>query len=164
MLKPFMPYIIGAGALIVVLLAIWGYGHYQYKSGADDKAAEIQAKSDALALAMQEEKERADAQYRGAVLARQQVEQKLAKAESDKSASATRIAGLLRQLKSGAKLSSTSSGLDGTGPDWIGVFGECVARVDSLTSRLGQVGKDAAGFADKVNGLQGFAKSLRASQ
>lgn len=166
LLRAALPYLIGAGVLALVI-AGWGidrhfYGARQYQAGADAKQAEIEKRQAAIEQAWQEEKDRADAKHRGAVLAREQTESKLAQAERDRDAAFVRIAGLRKQLDSrGATASDASGGSDGAGPDWIGLFGECLGRAQSLGRRLGEVGKDAAAWADQVNGLQGYIRGLR---
>ncbi|WP_427183513.1 hypothetical protein ACL598_16740 [Bordetella bronchialis] len=158
--------LIAAGALMVLALAGggWWLHHDGYAQGrADEKQAALIAQQ-ALAEAMQQEKDRADAKYRGAVLARQQAERQLADAQAGIAASRARIDGLLQQLRNKSKAAAAGGRPDGPGPDWIGIFGECVARVESLTERLGQVGADAARFADQVNGLQGYVRALQPSK
>lgn len=170
----------GAALLAAVIAGVQWYHHAGYEQGrADEKQAVLLAQQ-ALTTAMQEEKDRADAQYRGAVLARQAVEAQVAgqtvaiaglqeQVRSD-AARITGLDGLLQQYRSRAKSSPAGGRSDGPGPDWIGLLGECVARVESLAgrvgsnaSRLGQVAADAAGWADKVNGLQGYARGLQAA-
>lgn len=152
------------GALLVagVVLERQWYGVRQRQVGADAKQAEIEKRQAAIERAWQEERDRADAQYRGAVLARQQTESKLVRAERDRDAAFARVDRLRKQLDlRDAAAPDASSGSDGAGPDWIGLFGECVGRAQSLGRRLGTVGKDAAGWADQVNGLQGYIRSIR---
>jgi hypothetical protein len=158
-----------AGLLGVVLLGAvvverqW-YGSRQYQAGADAKQAEIEKRQAAIERAWQEERDRADAQYRGAVLARQQTESKLVQAERDRDAAFSRVNGLRKQLAArGAEAPYASGGPDGAGSDWIGLFGECLSRAESLGRRLGEVGKDAARWADQVNGLQGYIRGLGVS-
>jgi hypothetical protein len=157
---------LAAGALLVagVVLGVRWYGSSQYQAGADAKQAEIEKRQAAIERAWQEEKDRADAKHRGAVLARQQTEAKLARAERDRDAAFARVDGLRKQLAArDAAAPGASSGSDGAGPDWIGLFGECLGRAESLGRRLGEVGKDAAGWADQVNGLQGYIRGLGAT-
>ena len=97
--------------------------------------------------ATQQEADRANAQYRGAVLAREAVQKTVATQRA-------RIDGLLDQLRRRAPAANTGSGSDGAGADWIGVLGSCIAEYERM-------GGDAARLADKVNGLQGYVQSLR---
>ncbi|WP_157122320.1 hypothetical protein [Bordetella flabilis] len=151
----------GGGALVGGLaLGGWWLHHAGYHQGrADEKQAALAAQQ-AAQEAMQQEKDHADAKYRGALLARQAVEKKLEDVQGRNTASAARIAGLLQQLHDRSEDTDAGGRSHGAGPDWIGIFGQCVARVERLTSRLGQVGADAAGFADKVNGLQDYVRAI----
>lgn len=161
LLRGALPYLIGAAVLAVAGSVVRWYGASQYQAGADAKQAEIEKRQAAIERAWQEEKDRADAKHRGAVLARQQTEAKLARAERDRDAAFARVDGLRKQLAArDAAAPDASSGSDGAGPDWIGLFGECLGRAESLGQRLGEVGKDAAGWADQVNGLQGYIRGL----
>ncbi len=139
-----------AGALLLagVLAERHYYGAGQYRAGAAAKVAEIEKRQVAIARGWQEERDRADAEYRGAVLARQAAE----KAVADQRG---RIDGLLRQLAAQrrATTADASGRSDATSPDWIGVIGACVGAYE-------QLGRDAAGWADQVNGLQGYVRGL----
>lgn len=87
-----------------------------------------------------------------------------ANAERSRDAAFARVDRLRRQLADRrAAARNAGGGPDGAGPDWIGQFGECLGRAQSLGRRLGEVGKDAAGWADQVNGLQDYIKALLGS-
>ncbi|OZI39048.1 hypothetical protein CEG14_05800 [Bordetella genomosp. 1] len=147
------PYLIGA-AVLALALAGWRidrqlYGARQYDAGvATERAATLERQA-RVERAMQEERDRADAKYRGAVVARQD-------AEKTAAAQRARIDGLLRELAAGrrAAAAGASGGPHEAGPDWIGVIGACVAEYERL-------GGDAAEWADQVNGLQGYVRSLK---
>lgn len=140
--------IVIAGAVALVLVGLWGYGHYQYKKGASDLQDKITIQNAALTQAMQAEKDQADANYRGAVLARQAMETTV----SDQS---KRISGLLGKLAAKRKNTSAAAGPDAAGgDDWIGIFSQCYSAYE-------RVGKDAARMADKIGGLQGYIKSVQ---
>lgn len=161
LLRAAAPYLIGAALVVVVILGVRWYGASQYQAGGDARQAEIEKRQAAIERAWQEERDRADAQFRGAVLARQQAESKLAQAERDRDAAFARIGGLRKQLAARDAQASYAGGRpDGASPDWVGLFGECLDRAQRLGRRLGEVGKDAAGWADQVNGLQGYIRGL----
>ena len=141
---------LAAGALLVAGVALerqW-YGARQYQAGGDARQAEIEKRQAAIERAWQEERDRADAKHRGAVLAREAAEKTVA-------AQRGRIDGLLRQLaQRRAEASIAGGGPDAAGPDWIGIIGSCVGRYE-------QLGKDAARWVDQVNGLQGYIRALQ---
>lgn len=141
------PYLIGAALVVAAGLGVRWYGASQYQAGADAKRAEIEKRQVAIERAWQEERDRADAKHRGAVLAREAAERTVV-------AQRGRIDGLLRQLtQRRAEAAAAVGGLDAAGPDWIGIIGSCVGRYE-------QLGKDAARWADQVNGLQGYIRGL----
>lgn len=148
LLRAALPYLFGAALVAGAVLGVCWYGASQYQAGADAKQAEIEKRQVAIERAWQEERDRADAKHRGAVLAREAAEKTVA-------AQRGRIDGLLLQLaKRRPEAASASSGPDAAGPDWIGIIGSCVGRYE-------QLGKDAARWADQVNGLQGYIRALR---
>jgi len=155
---------VGAVLLGAAILERQWYGARQFLAGGDARQVEIEKRQAAIERAWQEERDRADAQYRGAVLARQQAESKLAQAERDRDAAFARVGGLRKQLAARDAQASYASGRpDGASPDWVGLFGGCLDRAQRLGRRLGEVGKDAAGWADQVNGLQGYIRGLGAA-
>lgn len=133
-------------AALAFIVSVWGYGRYQYSKG--HTAARVQAEARALALeqGMQYEKDRADAEYRGAIAARQVAEITLSDQRD-------RINGLLDQLRR-AKAADTSGRPNAAGADGIGILIECIDQYE-------QVGRDAARLADKVGGLQGYVRAIR---
>lgn len=148
LLRVALPYLIGAAVLAAVVLGVRWYGTSQYRAGGDARQAEIEKRQAAIERAWQEERDRADAKHRGAVLAREAAEKTVA-------AQRGRIDGLLRQLaQRRAETSGAGGGPDAAGPDWIGIIGSCVGRYEEL-------GRDAARWADQVNGLQGYIRGLR---
>ncbi len=144
-----------AAAGVVVALLITGgmiawnvHGAKQYRAGGDARQAEIEKRQAAIERAWQEERDRADAKHRGAVLAREAAEKTVA-------AQRGRIDGLLLQLvQRRAEAASASGGPDASVLDWIGLIGSCVGEYE-------QLGKDAARWAGQVNGLQAYIRALR---
>lgn len=145
--KKFWPVLAVAAALLLGYIAIKAYGNHKYQAGVADTKLAIERENARLTAAMQEEKDRAEAQYRGAVLARQAIESTL----RDRN---TRITSLLSQLRAKSTDPSKTTGrVDGTSADWIGLFGACYAEYE-------RVGKDAARYADLVNGWQLYYKAV----
>ncbi|WP_249276304.1 hypothetical protein [Bordetella genomosp. 7] len=136
-------------ALIAAMVGAW---HWRWSSGHDAGYAAAQAEAQALNAAiergLQAEKDRADAEYRGAVLARQAADRLVADQRK-------RIDGLLDQLRRRPQVARAGSRPDEPGEDWIGIFGQCVAEYERM-------GAEAGRLADKVNGLQGYIRAIRA--
>lgn len=144
-------------AIVVILIVVIGffairsYGNAQYQAGVDETIIKVEREAARLTAAMQEERDNAEAKYRGAVLARQAVESSLRDRD-------TRIRSLLNQLRAKqSEMAQTSGGIDGTGADWIGIFGACYAEYSEL-------GGTTAELADKVGGLQGYINGVLKTQ
>lgn len=139
---------VAGASLIAALVGAW---HWRWSTGYDagHAAALVEAKAQQAAIerGMQVEKDRADAEYRGAVLARQAADRLVADQRK-------RIDGLLDQLRRRPQAARAGSGSDGPGEDWIGIFSQCVAEYERM-------GAEAGRLADKVNGLQGYVRAIR---
>lgn len=140
--------IVGAALLGGAILERHWYGASQYRAGADAKQAEIEKRQAAIEHAWQEERDRADAKHRGAVLAREAAKAGLAAARAD-------LDSLLRAAGRDPANPRAGRRPDEAGPDWIGGFAACYAEYGDLAT-------DAAGWADQVNGLQGYIRGLQA--
>lgn len=111
------------------------------------KRTSLTVQQAAIERGMQAEKDRADADYRGAILARQAADRLVADQRK-------RIDGLLDQLRRRSEAARAGSRPDEPGEDWIGIFGQCVAEYERM-------GAEAGRLADKVNGLQGYVRAIR---
>lgn len=139
-----------AAAALLVSAGIAFYGAYKYRAGGDARQAEIEKRQAAVERGWQEERDRADAQHRGAVLAR----------EAAKTGLAAALAELDRVLRAnGRDPANPRAGRrpDEAGADWIGGFAACYAEYGDLAA-------DAAEWADQVNGLQGYIRGLRGAK
>lgn len=136
--------LIGAGAVVLVALGAYLYGQAQYRAGYSDSQQDAQAQVQRIEQGMQHEKEQADARLRGAVLAREAAERDLAAVRSS-------LDGLLRAHGRDSENPVPRARADGADPDWIGGFATCYAEYSALAS-------DAAVWADRVNGLQDWAR------
>ncbi|MYZ41436.1 hypothetical protein [Schauerella aestuarii] len=146
MIRRCWPALLMAGLLLLLIVA-WRIDRAaQYGSGYQQAQADARALNIQIELATQEEADRADAEYRGAIMAREAAKKTVATQRA-------RIDGLLDQLRRRSKTADSGSGSDGAGADWIGVLGSCVAEYERL-------GNDTARLADKVNGLQGYVRSI----
>ncbi|GGE68177.1 hypothetical protein GGR41_000589 [Paenalcaligenes hominis] len=137
---------IGAAITAALFLGGWLYGQYQYKQGVNAEKVNAVLSQIAIEQGMQYEKDRADAEYRQAVLEREAAQ----KLVSDQR---VRIVGLLNDLRN-AQASDPGSGPNDAGADGIGILIECIGDYE-------QMGAEAARLADKVNGLQGYVKAFR---
>lgn len=133
-------------AVALAIAAIWGYGQYKYRQGVADTRAEAVLAQLSIEQGMQYERDRADAEFRGAVLAREAAQRDLGavRRELDR----------LRDNARHAQDTGAGSGPDGAGADWIGGFAACYAEYAELAGA-------AARWADQVNGLQGYVRALR---
>lgn len=138
---------VGAVLLAGAYGAVRWYGHSRYEAGAAAERTRIEKQQAAIERGMQSEVDRAEAERRGAVLARQA-------AEATVAAQRRRIDGLLRDRADRSQAAAPSAGSDGTGDDWIGILGACVAEYEYM-------GGEAGRLADKVNGLQGYVRAVR---
>ncbi|CAB3947253.1 hypothetical protein LMG7053_02347 [Achromobacter ruhlandii] len=142
---------IGGAAVVMALGAAFALnGAHREAAGVAKERARAESAQRAMTEAYQLEKDRADAQYRGAVLAREAAKTGLAAARAD-------LDRLLRA--NGRDPANPRAGRrpDETGPDWIGGFAACYAEYGDLAA-------DAAGWADQVNGLQGYIRGLRGAK
>ncbi|CUJ60361.1 Uncharacterised protein [Achromobacter xylosoxidans] len=144
------PWLGGAAVVMVLGAGVVLYGSSRYDAGVTKERARAEAAQRAMTEAYQLEKDRADAQYRGAVLAREAAKTGLAAARAD-------LDRLLRA--NGRDPANPRAGRrpDEAGPDWIGGFAACYAE-------YGDMAADAAGWADQVNGLQGYIRGLRGAR
>ena len=135
---------------VALLVGAWLAWHWRWSSGYDAGYAAAQAEAQALNAAiergLQAEKDRADAEYRGVVLARQAADRLVADQRK-------RIDGLLDQLRRRPAVAGAGGGPDGAGEDWIGIFGQCVAEYERM-------GAEAGRLADKVGGLQNYIRAI----
>lgn len=125
----------------------WLLHHDGYRQGEADTRAEAVLQTIAIEQGMQYERDKADANYRGAVLARNAALRDLTAVRAD-------LDRLLRTHGRDPTNPSASRRPDDTGPDWIGGFAACYGEYEQLAT-------DAAGWADQVNGLQGYVRAVR---
>lgn len=142
---------IGGAAVVMVLGAAFALnGAHREAAGVTKERARAEAAQRAITEAYQLEKDRADAQYRGAVLAREAAKAGLAAARAD-------LDRLLRAAGRDPANPRAGRRPDEAGPDWIGGFAACYAEYGDLAA-------DAAGWADQVNGLQSYIRGLRGAK
>lgn len=131
-------------AVAWVGVKIYSEARYQAGYAAAQQLADLQRQR--IEQGMQYESEQAAARLRGAVLAREA-------AARDLAAARRRLDGLLRTHGRDPENPTAGARADGTDPDWIGGFAACYAEYGGLAN-------DAATWADRVNGLQDWARNV----
>lgn len=146
--------IAGGIAALVMVGGIGWYGHIRYEAGY--AARDTQAKLDEAAqiAAFYTEKTRLENERNAA-------DQKYQALKSDTAARAAGLDAQLSRLREQLSIaqhqhvdSGAASGTDGQDPDWIGIIGTCWGDYAEL-------GKEAAEYADRVNGLQDYARAVQ---
>lgn len=150
LLRIALPWIGGAAVVLVMGAAFALNGARREAAGVAKERARAEAAQRAITEAYQLEKDRADAQFRGAVLAREAAKTGLhaARAELDR---------VLRSAGRDPADPPAGRRPDEAGADWIGGFAACYAEYGDLAT-------DAAGWADQVNGLQGYINAIQRSE
>lgn len=135
----------GAAIAAAFFVGVWLYGQAQYRQGVGDTKADAVLAQISIEQGMQYERDRADAEYRGLVRARETTLLDLNTARGE-------LDWLRRSAISGPQVAGGGSGLDGVGTDWIGGFAACYEEYAELAT-------DAAKWADMVNGLQRYVRA-----
>lgn len=143
-------YVIAAAAgvaLSIAAVSAWNtHGSSRYRSGYQQAQADAETQRLREQEAIQYERDRADAVYRGTVLARDA-------ALADLAGVRGQLDRVLRTTGRDPANPTASHRPDDSGPDWIGGFAACYGEYAELA-------EDAAGWADQVNGLQGYVRSI----
>ena len=137
----------GAVVLAALIFGAFIYGKGEYRSGYADSSRDSKDLVQRVEQGMQHEKEKADTRLRAAVLVREAAERDLGLARGN-------LDGLLRAHGRHPANSTSSPRADGADSDWIGGFATCYAEYSALAS-------DAAVWADRVNGLQDWARLIQ---
>lgn len=138
--------LIGAGAVFLAAVGVHFYGKTQHRAGYADAQQDAKEQVQRIEQGMQYEKEKADARLRAAVLAREAAERDWVSARGS-------LDGLLRAHGRNPENPTSGPRTDGAAPDWIGGFATCYAEYSALAS-------DAAVWADRLNGLQDWARKI----
>ena len=145
-----------AGALVAMLVAaaIGWYGHIRYEAGY--AARDTQAKLDEAAqkAAFYTEKTRLENERNAADQKYQALKSDTAARAAGLDAQLSRLRGQLSAAKRQHVDPGAASGADGQDPDWIGIIGTCWGDYAEL-------GKEAAIYADRVNGLQDYVQAIQ---
>lgn len=146
--------IAGGVAALVVVGGIGWYGHIRYEAGY--AARDTQAKLDEAAqkAAFYTEKTRLENERNAADQKYQALKSDTVARAADLDAQLSRLRGQLSAAKRQHVDPGAAGGIDGTGPDWIGIIGTCWGDYAEL-------GKEAAVYADRVNGLQDYVRAIQ---
>lgn len=147
-------YLMGAGAVLALLAAVFWYGHYREGVGYNKRDTLAQIELGERQAAVFEAQSKLDKAIRDADQKNQ-----LAKAETDRlrgdlNATSSKLQKLTEQGIRDRAANQSTGRIDATGPDWIGVFAACYGE-------YGLLGADAAIAADRLRGLQ---EVIRAGQ
>lgn len=137
--------IYGLIAVAGIAVAIYFYGHAQYRQGVNDERVRQELAHARLEQGLRYERDKADAKYRAAVAAREV-------AQTDLDSVHRELERVLTDLRH-AQAAGASGGPDDAGVDGIGILIECIGEYEHM-------GTEAARLADKVGGLQGHIQSL----
>ena len=135
----------GLVAAASVLVAGYFYGHTQYKRGVQDERVRQELAHARLEEGLRYERDKADAKYRAAVAARKAV-------EADFNSVQRELERVLDDLRN-AEYTTTSDRLNATSAARLRGYRECVAEYGTLA-------RDAAKWADQVNGLQDYVRGI----
>src|SRR5690606_16160161 len=146
-------YVAGAAGLLLVLTTAWAYGWYQHSQGWAERDTQAKLELAQRQTALYNEQMRLENERNAADQRYQALKADTATRVADLDANAAR---LRQRLSAYSKHpgASTAGGIDGTDPDWIGFVAACWSDYASL-------GKEAATYADRVNGLQGYIITIR---
>lgn len=152
---------IGAGTLAVTLGLGYWYGEHMDGVGYARALAEVKEQNENERRKFEDRINAAELLASDERIQRQRVEDTLALGHLERNATVARLTGLLATASSKSKLANAGGGYDATGPDWIGVFAECVALVDENATALGRVAGDAAKWADQINRLHRYIYAVQ---
>ncbi len=146
-------YALGAAGLLLALAAVWGYGRYERSQGWSERDTQAKLELAARQTALYNEQVRLENERNAADQRYQALKADTAARITDLDADAARMRKRLSTYGQ-HKSAGPTSGTDGADPDWIGIVAACWSGYASL-------GKEAATYADRVNGLQGYVRSLQ---
>src|SRR5699024_3015430 len=136
---------IGAVAAVALIGAVWLYGHSQYKRGAADGRGKQQLEHARIEQGLRYERDKADAKYRAAIAACEVAQNDLDSVQSE-------LELVLNYLRN-AEHTATSERLNAASAARLEGFRQCVKEYGSLA-------RDAARWADQVNGLQDYVRGI----
>lgn len=137
--------IYGLIAAAGVAIAVYFYGHTQYRQGINDERVRQELAHARLEQGLRYERDKADANYRAAIAAREV-------AQNDLDSVQRELERVLKDLRN-AEHTAASDRLNAASANRLRGYRECVKEYGSLA-------RDAAKWADQVNGLQDYIKGI----
>jgi len=137
--------IYGLIAVAGIAAAVYFYGHAQYRQGVNDERVRQELAHARLEQGLRYERDKADAKYRAAIAAREVAEDHIDSIERE-------FERVLKDLRN-AEHTAASSRLNAASANRLRGYRECVAEYGALA-------RDAAKWADQVNGLQDYVRGI----
>ena len=137
--------IYGLIAAAGIAAAVYFYGYAQYRQGVNDERVRQELAHARLEQGLRYERDRADAKYRAAIAAREV-------AQNDLDSVQRELERVLKDLRN-AEHTTTSDRLNAASANRLRGYRECVKEYGSLA-------RDAAKWADQVNGLQDYVRGI----
>ena len=137
--------IYGLIAAAGIAVAVYFYGHAQYRQGVNDERVRQELAHARMEQGLRYERDKADANYRAAIAAREVAQADLDSIERE-------LDRVLKDLRN-AEHTTTSDRLNAASAARLRGYRECVKEYGSLA-------RDAAKWADQVNGLQDYVRGI----
>src|SRR5690625_1223603 len=137
--------IYGLIAAAGIAAAVYFYGYAQYRQGVNDERVRQELAHARLEQGLRYERDKADAKYRAAIAAREV-------AQNDLDSVQRELERVLKDLRN-AEHTTTSDRLNAASASRLEGFRQCVKEYGSLA-------RDAAKWADQVNGLQDYVRGI----
>src|SRR5690625_65173 len=135
------------GLIVVagIAVAVYFYGHAQYRQGVNDERVRQELAHARLEQGLRYERDKADAKYRAAIAAREV-------AQADLDSVQRELERVLKDLRN-AEHTADMDGLNAASAARLEGLRQCVKE-------YGWLARDAAKWADEVNGLQDYVRGI----
>src|SRR5699024_4275581 len=137
--------IYGLIAAAGIAVAVYFYGHAQYRQGVNDERVRQELAHARIEQGVRYERDKADANYRAAVAAREVV-------HNDLDSEHRELERVLKDLRN-SEHTTTSERLNAASANRLRGYRECLKEYGTLA-------RDAAKWADQVNGLQDYVRGI----
>jgi len=143
-----------AAVLLAIAAGIGWYGHTRYEAGYAARETKAQLDAAAQKEAFYAERTRLENERNAADEKYQALKSDSAARSADVDAQLSRLRSQLSAARSQHIDPGAAAGTDDADPDWFGIIGTCWGDYAEL-------GKEAAIYADRVNGLQGYVRAIQ---